>query len=270
VCLWACADPTGSRVAPQCGIHDNTGVRRTYTGDPRDWRTGGAVVDWMAASRFHEDGDVHAGDGLDQPAGSGVPFPGSKGYRELTNYAYNHVNLGSWVSQDTVLIEEWARQGNEHNKNRRGILAFGNVTPPADIPATGTATYRGIVHGWYADRRENDPESFRGEATLTVNFATRETTLVFANTNTYNARPTPVPVAFTTGAWTGASGTNVANYFTGSVSNNGLTGGVSGRYFGQVVSAGANGNGPEEIGGAFRLTNAAGAAFVGGFMGRIR
>jgi hypothetical protein len=249
-------------------VTDNSGAVATYTGAVSDWRTGGDIIDWMSAGRNHEDGDVHAGDGLGQPAGSGVPFPGSKGYRELTNYAYNNVNLGTWVSQDTVLIEEWARQGNEHNKNRRGILAFGNVTPSANIPATGTVTYRGIVHGWYADRRESDPETFRGQATLTVNFATRETTLTFADTKTYNAAATTVPVSLTTTAWTGAGGTNVANYFTGRVSSGGLTGGVSGRYFGPVVNTGTTGSGPEEAGGAFRLTNAAGAAFVGGFIGR--
>ena len=226
-----------------------------------DWRKGGDIIDSMNAKRFHEDGDIHAPD---------VPFPGSKGYRELANWAYDHVNLSNWLSQDTVLHEDWNDfKGNEHNKNRRGFVAFGNVTPPANVPTSGTVTYSGIYHGSYAKNRTDDPTSFRGTVGITVDFATRKVTLEFTDPKTDDAAATEVPVKFDSTAWTGAANTNVANYLTGPVNNNGLTGGLSGRYFGPVVSTGTGGTGPAEIGGTFRLSNAAtGAAFIGGFIGR--
>lgn len=259
------ANPSRCPVGDPCPTIESSGI----TNNVSDWRTGGSIIDWMDVTRLHEDGDVHAGDGLPDATGPGVPFPGSKGYRNLANWGYNYVNLGTWLSQDTVLIEEWAKQGNEHNKNRRGVVSFGDVTPPMDVPATGTATYTGIVYGWYAATRENDPTVFRGDATVTVDFATRKVTLTFTNTNTYDSAATPVPVSFTSTAWTGAASTNVANYMTGPVDASGLKGGLSGRYFGPVVTTGTSGAGPAEIGGAFRLSNATtNAAFIGGFIGR--
>lgn len=242
------------------------------------WRTSGREPDVLGAVRFHEDGDIHAGNGLPGSDGSvtilpggngvGVPFPGSKGYRDFFNWGYRYANLATWLTQDTVLIEEWASMGDEHNKNRRGIAAFGEVTPTGAVPASGSASYAGIIYGWYTDRPEREPSVFRGDAVVTVNFATREVTLAFTDARTYDDNATPVPAVFTTSAWTGAANTNVANYFTGVVNNNGLQGGISGRYFGPAP-AGSASIAPEEVGGVLSLTNATnGAIVIGGFIGR--
>ncbi|HJV72763.1 MAG TPA: hypothetical protein VJ654_00950 [Noviherbaspirillum sp.] len=252
---------TATTICMSKGLSDNsTGVNAS------DWRTGGSIIDTMEGERLHEDGDIHAG------TAAGVPFQGSKGYRHITNFGFNYTNLGMWLSQDTVLISEWLTdpllQGKEHNKNRRGFVSFGDVTPPANVPTTGTAVYSGIVHGWYAATSKVDPEVIRGEATVTVDFSTREAKVEFKNPMTYVALPQPVPVALTTSVWSGAAGTNVANYYTGSVDNNGMKGGLSGRYYGPVISTGTSGTGPTEIGGAFRLTATSGATFIGGFIGR--
>lgn len=242
---------------------------------PGDWRAGGTTADTVTADRLHEDGDVHAGNGrpdangnptiLSEGGGFGVPFPGSKGYRSLSGWSFQYANLGAWSSQDTVEIGEWAGTSNEHNQNRRGIVAFGAVTDPASVPTTGTASYRGIAQGWYSRNASTDPVFFQGIATITVNFATRS---VVVNVEDTIAQGNAVPASFNATVGMGAAGTNVANYLTGTVDNGKLKGGVGGRYFGAVVSGGS-GAGPAEIGGALSLSNSTtGETVIGGFIGR--
>ncbi|HJV82052.1 hypothetical protein [Noviherbaspirillum sp.] len=233
-----------------------------------DWRTGGADFDWLAATRFHEDGDVHAGDGVPDATGSGVPFPGSKGYRGVAGWSSQYANLGTWETQDTVLMAEWgAASGAEHNTKRRGVVSFGSVTDPATVPTTGTASYKGIVYGWYASNKTEEPPVFRGDATITVDFATRQVTIAYQNTKTFDAAGNTVPLAFTANAAMGAAGASVANYLTAPTTAGTLAGGISGRYYGPVVSTGTGGTGPAEIGGAFQLSNATtGATAIGGFI----
>jgi hypothetical protein len=238
-----------------------------------NWSTGGRTPDWSSAVRLHGEGDVHAGNGkpdangkptwLEGGSGFGVPFPGSKGYRGFDNWSFRYSNLGAWVTQDTVLIHEWGGT-DEHTKMRRGIVAFGDVTNPSVVPSTGTASYSGIAYGWHAGNGTEDPAVFWGAATVTVNFATREATVVVENSETYNDAATKLPAAsFTATVKMGAAGESVANYLTGSVDNGIVKGGVSGRYFGPV-----NGS-PAEVGGAFTLTkSSSGQTVVGGFIAR--
>lgn len=252
-----------------CPTVESSGLQNTQG----DWRTGGGIPDWASVARLHEDGDVHAGTGpngtmLEGGTGTGVPFPGSKGYRHFANWGLQYANLSTWASQDTVLIEEWAKQGNEHNKNRRGIVSFGDVTNPSAVPTTGKATYSGIAYGWYGRGALEEPPVFRGTATVTVDFATRQVEVTVQNTATFDTAATAVPATFTTMTGMGAAGSNVANYLTGKISNGAWNGGISGRYFGPVVATGTSGTGPAEIGGAFRMAGAGGAAIIGGFVAR--
>jgi hypothetical protein len=247
----------------ECRTTETSGIQRAAG----DWSNGGTRPDLISVGRLHGDGDVHAGDAvgggpLPEGTGKGVPFPGSKGYRSLDNWSLRYSNLGVWETQDTVQIHQWGASG-EHNKNRRGIVAFGDVTDPAAVPASGSATYSGIAYGWYVANSAGDPDVFWGAATLTVNFATRETVVTIGNTN--NNAGIAVPAAsFTANTKTGAAGQSVANYLTGPVDNGTLKGGVSGRYFGPV-----NGAGPAEVAGAFSLSQSAtGRAVIGGFIAR--
>lgn len=246
-----------------------------------DWQAGGINPHAASVSRLHGDGDVHAGDGppdadgnptiLPGGNGPGVPFPGSKGYRHLTNWSYQYANLGAWLTQDTVQIVEWTGGAgtDEHNQGRNGMVAFGAVTDPASVPASGSATYSGVVYGWYAPNNTAEASFFRGNALVTVNFATRQVSVAIQNTRTHDAAGTTVPVALMASVAMGASGTNVANYLTGPAANGTLSGGIGGRYFGPVVSSGTSGAGPAEIGGTFSLFNSGtGATAVGGFIGR--
>lgn len=245
-----------------------------------NWRIGGILPDWASAGRRHADGDIHAGDGppdengnrtyLEGGSGIGIPFPGSKGYRSLANWAFEYGNLTSWTTQDTVQIAEWATSGSEHNKNRRGIVAFGDVTAPAEVPASGTATYSGIAYGWYTPTASTEPEVYWGNAQVTANFATREVVVTIQNTATYvSENSTPVPASFTATSTMGAIGTNDTNYMTGTVSAGAMAGGLSGRYFGPVSGEASTNAGPIEIGGTFRLSNSGnGQAILGGFIAR--
>lgn len=243
-----------------------------------DWRSGGNTPDLASASRVHEDGDIHAGNNIPDANGNptilpggngiGVPFPGSKGYRSLDNWGFQYGNLAAWLTQDTVVIEEWAKAGNEHNKNRRGMVAYGDVTNPAAVPTSGTATYSGFVYGWYTPDGSADPAVFRGSAVVSVNFTSRQVSVTIQNPVTWDASATSVPVALTATVPMGAAGSNVANYMTGPVQNGNLSGGLGGRYFGPVTGSGTNAA-PAEIGGTISLSSTtSGQAVLGGFIAR--
>lgn len=258
-----------------CPSVETTGIKY-QTGA---WRTGGKNPDSTEANRLHEDGDLYAGNGVPDANGNqtilpggdgfGTAYPGFKGYRALSNWSYQYGNLAAWLTQDTVNINEWAGTNNEHNKNRRGIVAFGDVTDPAAIPTTGSAIYSGFAYGWYAPNATEEASFFRGEANITVDFATRKVVLTFLDTATYNTAAIPVPVGLTATTAMGAAGENVAHYLTGAVDNGVLKGGLSGRYFGPVVASNTTGTGPAEVGGAFSLSNPmTGATAVGGFIAR--
>lgn len=256
----------------RCGAAQQSNCLTTETTGPQfragDWRAGGRAPDTVRGVRFHGEGDIHAGDDRPGPNGEvrwleggtgvGVPFPGSKGYRVVDNWSFRYANLTNWFTQDTVLIAEWGG-GDEHNKARRGFVAFGDVTDPARMPASGTATYNGTAYGLYAPNGVQDPVSFTGAAVVTVNFATREAVVQIQNA-TSDGSGTAVPVNFRATTRIGAAGSNTANYLTGPADSGSIRGGVSGRYFGP---------GAEEIGGAFSLSSSGtGAVGLGGFIGR--
>ncbi|HYC42779.1 MAG TPA: DUF4214 domain-containing protein [Noviherbaspirillum sp.] len=257
-----------------CPTSETSGIQST-TGD---WRAGGATPDSAGVIRLHEDGDVHAGNGTPGANGSptvlpggtgiGVPFPGSKGYRQLFNWSYQYANLATWLTQDTVLLADWGATGDEHNKNRRGVVAFGNVTDPASVPASGTATYSGIVYGWRGSSAATDPTVFRGTANITVDFATRRVHVSLTNVSTYDAAATAITMPSYVPAAAGATSTNVANYFTGDINTVSFSGGLGGRFFGPV-GAGGSGTGPAEIAGTLSLSSRTdGTSMIGGFIGR--
>lgn len=228
-----------------------------------DWRAGGTNADIVNAERLHEDGDVHAGNGTPGGSGVGVPFPGSKGFRALQNYSFRYANMTKWETQDGVDIVEW-NAANEHNQRHQGVIAYGDVTAPVAVPATGTASYVGTARGWYAANGSIDAVPFVASATMTVDFAARKVTVAIQNAKTDDTAATAVPVSFQSTAWMGASGTNVANYLTGAVdAGGGLAGGISGRYFGPVAA----GSVPAETGATFSLANATtGQTVIGGFV----
>jgi hypothetical protein len=243
------------------------------------WRTGGTSADRATAGRLHGDGDVHAGDGppdangnptwLPDGNGFGVPFPGSKGYRDIANRSYRYANLATWSTQDTVLIAQWAPpSGPEHNKVRRGIVSFGDTTLPAQVPASGSARYTGIAYGWYAEHEDMaNPPTFYGIATVNADFATGTVMITIEDTVRYEGESAiPVPATMTATTTIGSAATNSTNYATGPAGNGAMSGGISTRFYGPVD---ASASGPAEVGGTFTLSNQATTqGVIGGFIAR--
>ncbi len=103
---------------------------------------------------------------------------------------------------------------------------------------------------------------------VTVNFVTRSVIVTIQNT-VLESNGTSVPIALNAVTAMGSAGSNEANYLTGPAGNVALSGGLSGRFFGPIVTTGSGDVGPAEIGGAFSLSNATSkAAAVGGFIAR--
>lgn len=252
-----------------CVNEETTGIHYT-TGDFRT-TVGGNDPDRTTGHRLHSEGDVSAGD---HPTGAnlGVPYAGSKGFRDLQAYSYNYANLGTWLSQETTEVDEWSTLFTEHVTNRRGAIAFGDVTTPAAVPAAGGADYRGTAYGWYTANGA-DVVYYSAAVTISVNFDSRQVAIQLSNAVNVEQPAVTVPLSVTTTVGMGRSGNNVANYFTGAVDTGGtapLTGGVGGRFFGPSVIVTSN-QGPAEIGGTFTLKNAGSkAATVGGFIARLR
>jgi len=250
-----------------CPTVETTGLQTT----PGDWRSSGTLPDSAAASRLHEDGDVHAGDAgpggqwLHDGTGPGVPYPGSKGYRAIELWTYAHANLGSWLTKDTVGIVEWGGT-DEHNQNRRGVVAFGAVTPAATLPAAGTATYVGAVRGVHAPDATQEPVAIRGDASVTVDFASGTLTLSVRNTVAASSGAAR-PLALDAEARVAAVGAGASNYLAGPVDTGSLTGGLGARFFGPVATAGGVAA-PPEVGGVLRLSGSGGATAILGFVAR--
>jgi len=222
-----------------------------------DWRTGGDVPDGLIASRLHTDGD---------PLSNGTPA-NLKGFRTYHHWNYAYANLGSWIAQDVVQMSEWG--GNhEHNKQRRGFIAFGPVTAPAQIPTTGTVRYTGSLRGWFGYQKHEDVYPIYGDVELTVDFAKRTTQIRFSGTRLdEEAFTDAIPATLNATATIGSGA--LTNYFSASTDNGTLQGGLGARFFGPLQTGGS-GTGPAEVGGSFTLHNGAnggpGMIALGGFL----
>ena len=258
---------TDCAVSGDCAATETDGIHPTEG----DWRRGGLTPDDLWATRLHEDGATQAGLGQDAngnlvllPAADsvGVPYPGFKGYHDYHQWSYAHTNLSSWITQDTVMIDEWAKgAGYEHNKMRRGFVAFGAVTRPSSIPTSGTVRYSGTVRGWFSYKKSEDSYPITGQAEAVVDFAKRTITLSLSGTRIDEGTLDAIPVSLTS-----TIPLTSANYATSAAANDALAGGISARFFGGVA-AGNSGNGPAELGGVFQLqAQGDGPSSIGGFL----
>ena len=164
--------------------------------------------------------------------------------------AWNYQSFGYWLtfpSSTTALA---------------GATSFGNVTPVAGIPTSGTATYHGLSSGAYVDpsgavfvHAAQMQSTVDFGAARSVAFSTTNTTLSPINT----ASPTPFPALDLTGNLTITPG---SNQFTGAVTAPGtpaLSGTATGRFYGPTA---------QEIGGVFSLKGTGPQTMLGGFGGK--
>lgn len=236
-----------------------------------DWKTGGSLPDTLIATHLHSDGATQAGDIIPSANNGqlilfhdlGIPYPGFKGFRNYIQWSYGWANLGSWITQDTVMINEWGGN-NEHNKMRRGFIAFGDVTNPALIPTTGTTTYTGTLRGWFSYDELLDSYPIYGDVVVVVDFARQSIQIKFSDTRLDEDNFANVPLALSTTANIGSG--NLANYFTGSANNGTLAGGLGARFFGPITTSGGT-TGPAEIAGSFTFQSPGkGPVAIGGFL----
>ena len=156
--------------------------------------------------------------------------------------AWNYQSFGYWLTFPSA------------SNALAGAISFGNVTPVAGIPASGTATYTGLSSGGYVDQTGAVfVHAAQMQSTVdfgparSVAFSTSNTTISPVNTTT----PTAFPALNLTGNLTIPLG---VNQFTGAVTAPGgivngvvtpaMTGTATGRFYGPTA---------QEIGGVFSL-----------------
>lgn len=141
-----------------------------------------------------------------------------------------------------------------------GGISIGAPTAGSAIPTTGTATFDGLLSGWYIDSA-GEPYATVGVVGVDANFETRQlgfssTTDSAFNLNTQTYHPNPSNLDMT-GTLTYDPG---INSFSGTVTAAGDTG-LSGTSTGQFYGPNA-----EELGGVFNLSGA-GVEFYSGAYG---
>lgn len=139
----------------------------------------------------------------------------------------------------------------DENTNKVGVFSVGAVTPAANVPNSGTATFKGTAGGIYHDGA-NDPQAMMANATLDVDFANAKAN--FKTTDTQLETGANDDLNMSTGDLAIANGG-----FSGAVSTvNGMNGNVDGRFYGTGTDA------AKEVGGTFVLTGG-GATMAGGY-----
>jgi hypothetical protein len=247
------------RPAPTCDSSDTACVSAANNGLrllAGNWRTGGLKPNQISATRLHEDG---ATQGPDQ-----MPFAGFKGYRDLWNWNYRYAHVAGWVTKDTINIQEWGG-GREHNKERRGTIAFGQLTDPASLPSSGTATYRGYVRGWYSPDGQTEVYPVAADLEVTVDFSAKQATLRLLNVRIDEMLPANLEpsVKLTVGS------TNVLPFGTpGNTAIGGIAHGDAAGYAGLRFFGPIDGGTPPELAGSLSIKGLSGITAIGGFIAR--
>jgi len=139
----------------------------------------------------------------------------------------------------------------DENAGKVGVFSVGAVTPAANVPDSGTATFKGTAGGIYHDGTD-DPQAMTANATLDVDFENAKAN--FKTTDTVLETGANDDLNMTTGDLDIADGG-----FSGAVSTtNGMAGNVDGRFYGTGTDA------AKEVGGTFVLTGG-GATMAGGY-----
>jgi C-lobe and N-lobe beta barrels of Tf-binding protein B len=186
-------------------------------------------------------------------SGSNTPTVASVTNALDATVAWNYQSFGYWLafpSTTTALA---------------GAISFGNATPVASIPVSGTATYHGLSSGSYVDQTGAVFVHAAQMQSLvdfgparSVAFSTVNTTVSPLNATS----PTPFPALNLSGNLTITTG---ANQFIGTVNAPGggttpaMTGTATGRFYGPTT---------QEIGGIFSLKGTGPQTMLGGFGGK--
>jgi hypothetical protein len=145
------------------------------------------------------------------PNTTGSAITQSIGTQSLNSAAY-----GFWASGDSATT------------GRAGTFAFGNLTPAASVPATGSATFSGITIGVGGATSGSTAYALQGKAQIIANFATQSVTTNLTNLGTQNISTNAL------GSLPDLAGTSTisGNGYTGPIAGSGLTGTINGNFYG--------------------------------------
>ena len=167
-------------------------------------------------------------------------FPNTNGAvitQSVGAQSLNYAAYGLWASGDTAA------------SGRAGTFAFGNLTPGASVPTTGSATFNGTTTGVGGATGGSTVYALQGNAQIIANFATQSVTTNLTNLGTQNISTNA------TSSLSNLTGTSSisGNAYAGPIAGTGLTGTINGNFYGPAAqeTAGvwqANGGGISWIG----------------------
>ena len=247
------------QVAPSCADSSAACIAAADNGltlTRGDWKNGGLRPNQVSAIRLHEDGAAQA------PAH--LPYPGFKGYRSLWNWNYDYAQVAGWITKDTINIQEWGGSG-EHNKERRGVIAFGQLTDARSIPASGIVSYQGYARGWYSPDGLTEVFPIAADVSVTVDFSQRQATLQLLALRIDEWLPPEVDPAVKLAAASAnlLSFGSPINSAIGAIDHGGVAGHAGLRFYGPATQGA-----PLEIAGSFALKGVSGISAIGGFIAR--
>jgi hypothetical protein len=124
---------------------------------------------------------------------------------------------------------EWFSNGNTLPGNA-GVIAFGNLTAPGSVPATGSATYNGNTIGMGGAADGSSVFTVMGNAQIIANFATQNVTTNLTALTAGNVAfaSKTVPSVPDLSGMSALSG----NAYSGPIAGGGLTGTINGNFYG--------------------------------------
>jgi len=175
------------------------------------WDTGGPFYATVPTAAL---GALNLTSAFGSPNAPGVIIAQSTGAQSLNYAAY-----GVWAVSDTATA------------GRAGTFAFGNLTPAASVPATGTATFNGITIGVGGATSGSTVYALQGNAQIIANFGNQSVTANLTNLGTQNISTNA------TGSLPNLTGTSTisGSAYTGPISGTGLTGTINGNFYGPAA-----------------------------------
>lgn len=115
-----------------------------------------------------------------------------------------------------------------------GSFAFGNLTPPASVPTTGSATFNGFAIGADTTPNTGSVYAVEGNAQIIANFATRTVTTNLTNLMVANQPYAPAAIITSLPNLSGTSAMS-GNAYAGPISGGALTGTINGNFYGTTA-----------------------------------
>jgi len=155
-------------------------------------------------------------------------------------------NLGSRNSIGAVLTQVAAGQilsassyglwlyTDSANTAQVGSLAFGNLTPAASVPATGSATFNGFAIGTASTLNGGSLYAVQGNAQIIANFATQNVTTNLTNLTVHNEPYAPAATITSLPNLNG-SAAMTGNAYAGTISGGALSGTINGNFYGTAA-----------------------------------